>query len=109
MKKEKVVKNTDIESSLKADELSSDFASFYQGQITNSVTAISKKSKHEVDPETQAWLFPVEELGGGKVVLENADKNELTLSSAKLLAAPKSNTFIVPFFNNIMLSGLISL
>lgn len=85
MKKEKVVKNTDIESSLKADELSSDFASFYQGQITNSVTAISKKSKHEVDPETQAWLFPVEELGGGKVVLENADKNELTLSSAKLL------------------------
>lgn len=77
MKKEKVVKNTDIESSLKADELSSDFASFYQGQITNSVTAISKKSKHEVDPETQAWLFPVEELGGGKVVLENADKNEL--------------------------------
>ena len=85
MKKEKIVKNTDIESSLKADELSSDFASFYQGQITNSVTAISKKSKHEVDPETQAWLFPVEELGGGKVVLENADKNELTLSSAKLL------------------------
>lgn len=83
--KESNVKNKDIATSLKVNEFKNDFAPFLQGQMTNAFTAINKKSKHTVDEESQQWLFPVDELGSGTVVLENANKNELTLSSAKLL------------------------
>jgi len=84
-KEENVLKNIDIENYLKSDKINGNFASFYQGQVTNAVTAINKKSNHKVDEDSQTWFYPVEELGSGMVILENADKNELTLSSAKLL------------------------
>ncbi len=73
--------------SLEIQETKNDYVAFYQGKITNAFTAVSKKSKHMIDQDSHAWLFPTEELGSSIVTLTKPEKNELSLSTSKLLDA----------------------
>ena len=65
------------------------YENIYEGQLTNTFTTVnSKKTKHReiIDKNgNQGWLFDLNEIGGGDVVLSEPDKNTLSMTSSQLL------------------------
>ncbi len=65
------------------------YENIYEGQLTNTFTTVnSKKTKHrEITDKNgeQGWLFDLNEIGGGEVVLSEPDKNTLSMTSSQLL------------------------
>lgn len=70
-----------------------EYTNIYEGQLTNTFTTVnSKKKKHKEiqitnnDGEVkQKWLFDLNDINGGNVILSDPENNSLTMTSSQLL------------------------
>ena len=70
-----------------------EYTKIYEGQLTNSFTTVnSKKKNHKEIQESnndgevkQKWLFDLNDINGGNVILSDPENNSLTMTSSQLL------------------------